>query len=71
MVNLKRPPRTGQRHSTSPGDTSSSQQTGSPIYARLVAERGDIPTETRRTAEQIRRDIEQAWTAATYTHPPK
>ncbi|WP_079085691.1 hypothetical protein [Streptomyces dysideae] len=30
----------------------------SPIYDRLIAERGDIPTQARREAERIRRELE-------------
>ncbi|MFJ1967769.1 hypothetical protein ACIO93_03775 [Streptomyces sp. NPDC087903] len=30
----------------------------SPIYDRLVAERGDIPTQTRREAERVTRELE-------------
>ncbi|MFE2811216.1 hypothetical protein ACFXGG_12265 [Streptomyces nigra] len=30
----------------------------SPIYDRLIAERGDIPTQVRREAERVSRDLE-------------
>lgn len=30
-----------------------------PIYSRLVAERGDIPQQVRREADRLRRDLEQ------------
>ncbi|WP_328498933.1 hypothetical protein OHS59_43915 [Streptomyces sp. NBC_00414] len=30
-----------------------------PIYSRLVAERGDIPQQVRGEAERVRRDLEQ------------
>jgi hypothetical protein len=30
----------------------------SPIYDRLVAERGDVPTQTRREAERVSRELE-------------
>ncbi|KOG42540.1 hypothetical protein [Streptomyces resistomycificus] len=30
----------------------------SPIYDRLVAERGDIPLQTRREAERVTRELE-------------
>ncbi|MFF3964266.1 hypothetical protein ACFYZI_22245 [Streptomyces griseorubiginosus] len=30
----------------------------SPIYDRLVAERGDVPALTRREAERVRRELE-------------
>ncbi|MEU6356570.1 hypothetical protein ABZ896_45910 [Streptomyces sp. NPDC047072] len=30
----------------------------SPIYDRLVAERGDVPTQARREAERVRRELE-------------
>ncbi|MDH6622441.1 hypothetical protein M2271_000228 [Streptomyces sp. LBL] len=30
----------------------------SPIYDRLVAERGDVPTQTRREAERVTRELE-------------
>ncbi|MFH0518389.1 hypothetical protein ACHBTE_14565 [Streptomyces sp. M41] len=32
----------------------------SPIYDRLIAERGDIPTQVRREAERVSREIEFA-----------
>ncbi|MCI3274012.1 hypothetical protein [Streptomyces cylindrosporus] len=32
----------------------------SPIYDRLVAERGDVPTQTRREAERVSRELEYA-----------
>lgn len=32
----------------------------SPIYDRLVAERGDIPLQTRREAERVSRELEYA-----------
>ncbi|MET7481020.1 hypothetical protein ABZT17_42785 [Streptomyces sp. NPDC005648] len=32
----------------------------SPIYDRLVAERGDIPLQARREAERVRRELEYA-----------
>lgn len=30
----------------------------SPIYDRLVAERGDVPAQTRREAERVTRELE-------------
>ncbi|MFJ4784099.1 hypothetical protein ACWDR3_17475 [Streptomyces sp. NPDC001002] len=30
----------------------------SPIYDRLVAERGDVPAQTRREAERVSRELE-------------
>lgn len=30
----------------------------SPIYDRLVAERGDVPTQARREAERVTRELE-------------
>ncbi|MCT9079817.1 hypothetical protein [Streptomyces fulvoviolaceus] len=30
----------------------------SPIYDRLVAERGDVPTQARREAERVSRELE-------------
>ncbi|GCB43416.1 hypothetical protein [Streptomyces sp. NL15-2K] len=30
----------------------------SPIYDRLVAEHGDVPTQTRREAERVSRELE-------------
>jgi hypothetical protein len=32
----------------------------SPIYDRLVAERGDVPTQARREAERVTRELEYA-----------
>ncbi|MFI5675337.1 hypothetical protein [Streptomyces cellulosae] len=32
----------------------------SPIYDRLVAERGDVPAQTRREAERVTRELEYA-----------
>ncbi|MFE9020755.1 hypothetical protein ACFYNL_19630 [Streptomyces sp. NPDC007808] len=32
----------------------------SPIYDRLIAERGDIPTQVRREAERVNREVEFA-----------
>lgn len=32
----------------------------SPIYDRLVAERGDVPTQARREAERVSRELEYA-----------
>ncbi|MFI7413729.1 hypothetical protein ACIBU0_34235 [Streptomyces sp. NPDC049627] len=32
----------------------------SPIYDRLIAERGDIPTQVRREAERVSREVEFA-----------
>ncbi|MFI6932048.1 hypothetical protein [Streptomyces sp. NPDC050287] len=32
----------------------------SPIYDRLVAERGDVPLQTRREAERVTRELEYA-----------
>ncbi|AZP22116.1 hypothetical protein ACIGMX_03320 [Streptomyces aquilus] len=32
----------------------------SPIYDRLIAERGDIPTQVRREAERVSRELEFA-----------
>ncbi|MGW0735218.1 hypothetical protein [Streptomyces sp. NPDC002851] len=34
--------------------------TDAPIYAQLVEERGDVPTEVRETAEETQREVEQA-----------
>ncbi|MEU5097052.1 hypothetical protein [Streptomyces sp. NPDC020996] len=30
----------------------------SPIYDRLIAERGDVPAQTRREAERVNRELE-------------
>ncbi|MFG2982183.1 hypothetical protein ACGFYQ_13140 [Streptomyces sp. NPDC048258] len=40
-----------------------------PIYAQLIRERGDVPGQTRREAEQIHRELARVlgpapWTAA-------
>lgn len=32
----------------------------SPIYDRLIAERGDVPTQVRREAERVSRELEFA-----------
>ncbi|MFH8369368.1 hypothetical protein [Streptomyces sp. NPDC018031] len=38
----------------------STEQTDAPIYARLVAERGDVPADVRQTAEKTLREVERA-----------
>ncbi len=39
---------------------SPADRSDAPIYAELVEERGDVPAEARRTAEQTQRMLEQA-----------
>ncbi|EGX55351.1 hypothetical protein SZN_33356 [Streptomyces zinciresistens K42] len=41
----------------------------SPIYDRLVAERGDIPTQVRREAERVSREVEFAMQPLLSTGP--
>jgi hypothetical protein len=41
-----------------------------PIYVRLVTERGDVPSEVRREAEQIHRDLARYITPAQQPNPP-
>lgn len=43
---------------TAPGHTSG-VRTDAPIYARLIQERGDVPTQVRLAAEQALREVEQ------------
>ncbi|WP_181798739.1 hypothetical protein [Streptomyces sp. WELS2] len=40
-----------------------------PVYDRLVAERGDIPVQVRGEADRIRRDLARVLPWATTTHP--
>ncbi|AEW98826.1 hypothetical protein [Streptantibioticus cattleyicolor] len=39
---------------------SGTERSDAPIYARLVQERGDVPAEVRRTAEQTLRELGRA-----------
>ncbi|MET7622793.1 hypothetical protein [Streptomyces sp. NPDC005408] len=38
---------------------SPADRSDAPIYARLVEERGDVPAEARRTAEQTQLELER------------
>ncbi|MEJ8639347.1 MULTISPECIES: hypothetical protein [Streptomyces] len=38
---------------------STADRSDAPIYAELVDERGDVPAEARRTAEQAQQQLEQ------------
>ncbi|MDN3260770.1 hypothetical protein QWJ26_13280 [Streptomyces sp. CSDS2] len=44
-----------------------------PVYDRLVAERGDIPVQVRGVADRIRRDLAQVlpWEAASQPSAPQ
>ncbi|NEB03652.1 hypothetical protein [Streptomyces sp. SID13726] len=42
----------------------------SPIYDRLVAERGDVPAQTRREAERVRRELEYVMRPLQSLMPP-
>ncbi|MET7830704.1 hypothetical protein ABZT23_39350 [Streptomyces sp. NPDC005386] len=44
-----------------------------PIYDRLIRERGDVPTETRKVAEQTQAQARQAldWSAVRRSHPDR
>ncbi len=50
-------PRTAARHARQRADSAVFQET--PIFSRLVDERGDIPAQVRGEAERIRRDLDQ------------
>ncbi|MFE3326618.1 hypothetical protein [Streptomyces sp. NPDC059176] len=39
---------------------SPADRTEAPIYATLIEERGDVPAEVRRTAEQAKQELERA-----------
>ncbi|WP_166630672.1 hypothetical protein [Streptomyces sp. GC420] len=43
--------------------------TDAPIYETLIGERGDVPAETRRAAEQVQREVAQALDFST-VHAP-
>ncbi len=42
--------------------------TGAPIYDSLVAERGNVPADTRRVAQEVLREADEALRVIT-THP--
>ncbi|MFD7135073.1 hypothetical protein [Streptomyces sp. NPDC059894] len=41
-----------------------------PIYARLITERGDVPDQVRRDAERIHRDLARVLTPGPPSFPP-
>ncbi len=56
-----RPTGASSGHTTTQGEA--------PIYARLVEERGDVPTDVRNTAERAWREVEQTMDFR-YSRPP-
>ncbi|GAB3957596.1 hypothetical protein [Streptomyces sparsus] len=50
---------------------SSAERADAPIYHSLVAEHGDVLTETREVAEQTQREITEALDFSALRVPPK